>query len=53
MYHDLLRFGDNSEKDDNDPAMERTVETFTAVGSDIPTKKQEKEARFIGGISSQ
>jgi transposase len=50
---DLFSFGDNSEKDDNDPAMERTVETFTAVGSDIPTKKQEKEARSIGGISSQ
>jgi IS605 OrfB family transposase len=47
----LLSFSDGAEKGDNDPAVERTVETLSVAGSDDPA--QEKEARSVGGISSQ
>ena len=46
----LLSFSDESGKCDNDPAMVRTVETLSVVGSDDPTSVQEKEARSSGGI---
>jgi len=38
---------------DNDPAVERTVETLTVAGSDTPAIRQEKEARSVGGMPSQ
>jgi len=53
VQSDLLSFGDKSKMSDNDPAVVRTVETLTVVGSDAPTLKQEKEARSSGGIPSQ
>jgi len=50
---DLFGFGDDSKMSDNDPAVEKTVKTLSVVGSDVPTLKQEKEARSSGGISSR
>jgi hypothetical protein len=44
---DAIRFSDN------DPAVVRTVETLSVVGSDAPTAAQEKEARSSGGIPSR
>jgi len=38
---------------DDDPAVERTVETLTVAGSDELGLRQEKEARSSGGIPSQ
>jgi hypothetical protein len=35
---------------DDDPAVVRTVETLSVVGSDVSASAQEKEARSIGGI---
>ena len=49
----LLSFGDKVKKSDNDPAVERTVETLSALGSDAPSIQQEKEARTSGGIPSR
>ncbi len=49
----LLSFGDDAGKSDDDPAVVRTVETLSVVGSDVPTSTQEKEARTSGGISSR
>jgi transposase len=49
----LLSFSDESGKDDNDPAVARTVETLSVVGSDAPTQTQEKKARTTGGIPSR
>ena len=49
----LLSFGDKSMMSDNDPAVEKTVETLSVVGSDVPTSTQEKEARSSGGILSR
>jgi len=49
---DLARFGDKSEKSDNDLAVVRTVETLAVAGSDVPVLKQEKETRSSGGIPS-
>jgi hypothetical protein len=49
----LLGYSDRIRKDDNDPAVERTVESLSAVESDTSTSRQEKETRSIGGISSQ
>jgi hypothetical protein len=40
-------------KGDNDPAVVRTVETLSVVGSDDPITGQEKEARSSGGIPSR
>ena len=36
VQSDLVSFSDGSIKSDNDPAVERTVETLTVVGSDAP-----------------
>ena len=47
---DLLGFGDDSKMSDDDPAVVRTVETLSVVGSDVSESAQEKEARSIGGI---
>ncbi len=49
----LLSFGDKVMMSDNDPAVVRTVETLSVVGSDVPTSAQEKEARSSGGIPSR
>jgi len=49
----LLDFSDKITTDDNDLAVERTVESFSAVESDDSTSRQEKETRSVGGISSQ
>ncbi len=49
----LVDFGDEIKMCDNDPAVEKTVENLSDVGSDAPTKGQEKEAPSIGGIVSQ
>jgi hypothetical protein len=49
----LLRFGDKSKMCDNDPAVERTVETLSVAESDASAFKQEKEARSSGGIPSR
>ena len=49
----LFSFSDETGKGDNDPAVERTVETLSVVGSDAPAQRQEKEARSVGGILSQ
>ncbi|MDF1540497.1 MAG: hypothetical protein P1Q69_16495 [Candidatus Thorarchaeota archaeon] len=38
---------------DEDPAVAKTVETLTVAGSDEPARRQEKEARSVGGIPSQ
>ncbi|MHA1137169.1 MAG: hypothetical protein ACTSSE_11855 [Candidatus Thorarchaeota archaeon] len=46
-------FSDGTIKSDNDPAVVRTVETLAVAGSDVPTFKQEKEARSSGGIPSR
>ena len=48
----LLDFSDGIKMDDNDPAVESTVETLSVVGSDSPTSRQRKETRSTGGISS-
>ena len=50
---DLACFSDEAIKSDNDPAVVRTVETLSLVGSDVPTQTQEKEARSSGGIPSR
>ncbi len=49
----LLDFGDNIRIDDNDPAVERTVENLSVLEIDTSKSKQEKEARSIGGTTSQ
>ncbi len=49
----LLRFGDKSEKSDNDPAVVRTMENLAVAGSDASVSIQEKETRSSGGIPSQ
>ncbi len=53
VQSDLVSFSDGTGESDNDPAVVRTVETLTVVGSDVPTSVQEKEARSSGGIPSQ
>ncbi|MFW9887708.1 MAG: zinc ribbon domain-containing protein [Candidatus Thorarchaeota archaeon] len=50
---DLLSFGDKSERSDNDPAVENTVEELSVVGNDTPTEVQEKEAGSVGGTVSR
>ncbi|MHA1970314.1 MAG: hypothetical protein ACTSXE_00530, partial [Candidatus Thorarchaeota archaeon] len=49
----LLSFSDDTEKGDDDQAVESTVETLSVAGSDEPESKQEKETRSVGGIPSQ
>ena len=53
VQSDLVSFSDETSECDNDPAVERTVETLTVVGSDAPTSSQEKEAMTEGGIPSR
>ena len=53
VQSDPTSFSDGASKSDNDPAVVRTVETLAVVGSDVPTSRQEKEARSSGGIPSQ
>jgi hypothetical protein len=50
---DLLSYGDETGKSDDDPAVVRTVETLSVVGNDEPALTQEKEARSSGGIPSR
>lgn len=50
---DLASFSDGTSESDNDPAVERTVETLSVAGSDIPASIQEKEVRSPGGIPSR
>ena len=49
----LFDFGDKIELSDNDPAVVRTVETLSVVGSDVPTATQEEEARTVEGTLSR
>jgi len=49
----LLSFGDKARMSDNDPAVVRTVESFSVAGSDAPASVQEKETRSSGGIPSR
>jgi IS605 OrfB family transposase len=49
----LLDFNDEISMDDNDPAVEKAVETLSVVETDNSTSRQEKETRSVGGISSQ
>ncbi len=50
---DLSRFGDEPELSDNDPAVERTVETLTVAATDAGMSRQETEAATEGGIQSR
>ncbi len=50
---DLLRFGDESGLSDDDPAVERTVETLAVAASDASGSRQETEAATEGGIQSR
>jgi len=50
---DLVSFSDDAGKGDDDPAVERTVETLSVAGSDGPASAQNKEARSVGGIPSR
>ncbi len=50
---DLASFSDETGESDNDPAVVRTMEMLSVVGSDEPTLGQEKEARSSGGIPSR
>jgi transposase len=49
----LLGFGDKARLSDNDPAVVKTVEMLSVVGSDVPILTQKKEARSSGGIPSR
>ncbi len=53
VQSDLASFSDGAGKSDDDPAVVRTVETLSVVGSDDPALVQEKEVRSSGGIPSQ
>jgi len=53
VQSDLHSFGDKTRMSDNDPAVAKTVETLSVVGSDVPELQQEKEARSSGGIPSR
>lgn len=50
---DIPSFGDDSEMGDNDLAVVNTMESLAAAGSDTSATKQEKEARFAGGLPSR
>ena len=52
VQKDLASFSDESNKSDNDLAVARTVEIFSVARSDVQALKQEKEARYSGGIPS-
>jgi hypothetical protein len=53
VQSDLAKFSDESDESDDDPAVVRTVETLSVVGSDVSTSTQEKEVRSSGGIPSR
>jgi hypothetical protein len=53
VQSNLRGFGDKTKESDDDPAVARTVETLSVVGSDVPTVTQENEARSSGGIPSR
>jgi hypothetical protein len=53
VQSDLTSLSDGIGESDYDPAVVRTVETLSVVGSDVPTVTQEKEVRSSGGIPSQ
>ncbi|MGD9396902.1 MAG: hypothetical protein PVJ05_10780 [Candidatus Thorarchaeota archaeon] len=53
VQSDLVSFSDDAGESDNDPAVVRTVETLSVIGSDDPISIQEKEARSSGGIPSR
>jgi hypothetical protein len=50
---DPASFSDESSGSDYDPAVVKTVETLSVIGSDEPMSKQEKEVRSSGGILSR
>jgi transposase len=49
----LLDFGDKIGGCDNDPAVERTVETLSAMGIDTPTSRQENETGSMDGVTTR
>lgn len=49
----LLDFGDRIEGCDDDPAVERTVETLSATGIDTPISRQEKETGSMDGVTTR
>jgi hypothetical protein len=53
VQSDLVSFSDETSESDNDPAVAKTAETLSVVGSDAPTSTQEKEARSSGGVPSR
>ncbi len=53
VQSDLLDFGDEPERSENDPAVERTVERLSVCGNDTPPEIQEKETRALGGTVSR
>ena len=53
VQKDLVSFSDGTGESDNDPAVVRTVETLSVVGSDVSTSTQKKETRSSGGIPSR
>ncbi len=53
VQSDLARLSDEACESDNDPAVVRTMETLSVVGSDAPAFKQEKETGSSGGIPSR
>jgi len=53
VQSDLASFSNETGESDDDPAVVRTVETLTVIGSDDPISVQEKEARSSGGIPSR
>ncbi len=53
VQSDLSDFGDEVGVSDNDPAVVKAVERLSVAGNDVPARRQEKEARTVGGISSR
>jgi len=49
----LLSLNDDAGMVDDDLAVGRTVKTLWVAGSDTPIARQEKEARYVGGIPSR
>ena len=46
----LLDFGDVVKERNQDHAVVKDAETLSVTGNDTPRKRQEKEARTVGGI---
>ncbi|MGD9394829.1 MAG: hypothetical protein PVJ05_00165 [Candidatus Thorarchaeota archaeon] len=53
VQSDLASFSDGAGRSDDDPAVVRTVENLSVIGSDDPISIQEKEVRSLGGIPSR